>query len=199
MSLDTAIRQARIFSHPSGNLFGAAIDHFVSYGDVRTGGLANLPSALSQIMRGFPDSVTMFARTVKNLWTTYAGRSALIIQAGCFTADDRVAELVATPRDALRMGADSIAMVIPVRGENEGTHLRWLTDTVAAASIGGSGALTEAAESVESSQLRPQAKDVTTSRKTSILMTDPNQMLDLQTLTADTVIRVQHLFMGTAK
>jgi class I fructose-bisphosphate aldolase len=137
MSLGATIRQARLFSHPSGNLFGAAVDHFVGYGDVRAGGLANLPAALSQIMRGFPDSVTMLAGTAKHLWGTYAGRSALIVQAGCFTVDDRVCELVATVDDALRLGADAIAVAIPVRGKSEGMYLRWLTDTVSAASTAG--------------------------------------------------------------
>ena len=43
MTLGTAVRLARLFSHPSGNLFGGAVDHFVGYGDVRYGGLADLP------------------------------------------------------------------------------------------------------------------------------------------------------------
>ncbi|TGP13866.1 aldolase, partial [Mesorhizobium sp. M1D.F.Ca.ET.234.01.1.1] len=29
MSLGTTVRLARLFSHPSGNLFGGAVDHFV--------------------------------------------------------------------------------------------------------------------------------------------------------------------------
>ena len=135
MGLGTRVRLARIFSHPSGNLFGTAIDHFVGYGDVRQGGLADLPRALGKIMAAVPDSVTMQTGAARHLWQEHAGRAALILQAGCFTADDRIQELVGTPEDAVRLGADALAVAIPVRGASEGTYLRWLTDSVRAASV----------------------------------------------------------------
>jgi fructose-bisphosphate aldolase, class I len=50
-----------------------------------------------------------------------------------FTPDDRVRELVTTPEDAVRMGADALAVAIPVRRATEGSYLRWLIDTVRAA------------------------------------------------------------------
>ena len=56
-----------------------------------------------------------------------------MIQAGCFTPDDRISELIATPEDAVRMGADALAVAIPVRGATEGRYIRWLTDSVNAA------------------------------------------------------------------
>lgn len=133
MGLGTTIRMARIFSHPSGSLFGAAIDHFVGYGDVRAGGLADLPGALAKILAAGPDTVTMVSGTAKHLWAPYAGQASLILQAGCFTADDRVHELIGTPEDAVRLGADALAVAIPVRGDTEGSYLRWLTDSVRAA------------------------------------------------------------------
>ena len=136
MGLGTRVRLARIFSHPSGNLFGTAIDHFVGYGDVRQGGLADLPRALGKIMAAVPDSVTMQTGAARHLWQEHAGRAALILQAGCFTADDRIQELVGTPEDAVRLGADALAVAIPVRGASEGTYLRWLTDSVRAATPG---------------------------------------------------------------
>ncbi|MFG1609446.1 hypothetical protein [Actinoplanes sp. NPDC049265] len=133
MGLGTSIRLARLFSHSSGNLFGAAIDHFVGYGDVRAGGLADLPGALSRIMAAGPDAVTMISGTAGRLWPRHAGRAALIVQGGCFTADDRVQQLIGTPEDAVRLGADALAVAIPVRGDTEGNYLRWLFDTVRAA------------------------------------------------------------------
>ena len=63
----------------------------------------------------------------------YAGKAALVIQAGCFTPDDRIRQLIATPEDAVRYGADALAVAIPVRGDTEGEYIRWLTDTVNAA------------------------------------------------------------------
>lgn len=75
----------------------------------------------------------MTAGTAKNCWAPYAGQAALIVQSAAFTPDDRVALLMSTPEDALRLGADAIAVAIPVRGPSEGDYLRWLTDTVRAA------------------------------------------------------------------
>ena len=50
MGLGTEIRLSRLFSNPSGHLFGGAVDHFVGYGNVREGGLADLPGALARVM-----------------------------------------------------------------------------------------------------------------------------------------------------
>ena len=130
MSIGRQVRLKRIFSNPSTNLFGVAVDHFVGYGNAVSGGLASLPKALAATMAGKPDSVTIQAGTAKNLWVQYAGSAALIVQGGCFTVDDRVSELIATPIDAIRLGADALAVAIPVRGKTEGKYLKWLTDSV---------------------------------------------------------------------
>ena len=133
MGLGTEIRLSRLFSNPSGHLFGAAVDHFVGYGNVREGGLADLPGALARVMAGEPDYVSIQPGAARHLWPAYAGKAALVIQAGCFTADDRIRQLIATPEDAVRYGADALAVAIPVRGNTEGEYIRWLTDTVNAA------------------------------------------------------------------
>jgi class I fructose-bisphosphate aldolase len=133
MGLGTDIRLSRLFSHASGRLFGGAVDHFVGYGNVREGGLADLPGALNRIMAGKPDYISIQPGAARHLWSTYAGKAALVIQAGCFTPDDRIRQLIATPEDAVRYGADALAVAIPVRGSTEGEYIRWLTDTVNAA------------------------------------------------------------------
>lgn len=133
MGLGTKIRLSRLFSHPSGHLFGGAVDHFVGYGNVREGGLADLPGALKRVMAGEPDYISIQPGAARHLWPAYAGKAALVIQAGCFTPDDRIRQLIATPEDAVRYGADALAVAIPVRGNTEGEYIRWLTDTVNAA------------------------------------------------------------------
>lgn len=133
MGLGLQVRLARLFSHSSGRLFGAAVDHFVGYGNVREGGLADLPGALKRVMGGKPDYVSILPGSARHLWGEHAGAAALVIQGGCFTADDRIRELIATPEDAVRLGADALAVAIPVRGATEGGYIRWLTDTVSAA------------------------------------------------------------------
>jgi class I fructose-bisphosphate aldolase len=130
MGLGSDVRLARLFADDSRRLFGVAVDHFVGYGNVREGGLADLPQALDRVMTARPDSVTMLQGTAKHLWPRYAGRAALIIQGVCFTVDDRVREIVATPEDAVRLGADALALAIPVRGDTEGRYLRMVADAV---------------------------------------------------------------------
>jgi fructose-bisphosphate aldolase, class I len=130
MGLGSKIRLSRLFSNPSGNLFGGAVDHFVGYGNVREGGLANLPAALERVMAGGPDYVSIQPGAARLLWERYAGKASLVIQGGCFTADDRIRQLIATPEDAVRHGADALAVAIPVRGATEGEYIRWLTDSV---------------------------------------------------------------------
>ena len=130
MGLGTQIRLARLFSHPSGNLFGIAVDHFVGYGNVREGGLANLPEAVNRCITAKPDTMTMTPGTAKGCWPAHAGKAALIVQASYWTPDDRIRDRLATPADAIRLGADALAVAIGVRGETEGDFIRWLSDAV---------------------------------------------------------------------
>jgi len=130
MGLGVQVRFSRMFDRTSGRLFGIAVDHFVSYGDARLSGLDDLPAAIERSMSGRPDTMTMTAGTAKHCWGPYVGQAALIVQAGSFTPDDRVAQLMSKPSDAVRLGADAIAVAIPVNGPSEGSYLQWLLDTV---------------------------------------------------------------------
>ena len=130
MGLGTKVRLARMFSHASGNLFGIAVDHFVGYGNVREGGLANLPETIDRCITARPDSMTMTPGTAKGCWSQHAGKAALIIQTSYWTPDDRIRDRLASPKDAIRLGADALAVAIGVRGETEGDFIRWLSDAV---------------------------------------------------------------------
>ncbi len=134
MNIGKQIRLNRIFSHPSGRLCSVAVDHFIGYGNLQSGGgLSNLPMALAKIAEGQPGAVTMSKGTAMNCWSPYAGKIPLIIQAGCFTADDRVIESVTTPEECVRLGADAIAIAIGIFGPNEGRFIKILMDGVAQA------------------------------------------------------------------
>jgi class I fructose-bisphosphate aldolase len=134
MNLGKRIRLNRIFSHPSGRLCSVAIDHFIGYGKLtQGGGLSNLLEALKKIMDGGPGAVTMFKGTAMNCWEPYAGKVPLIVQAGCFTPDDRVIETMSDPEECVRLGADAIAISIGIFGANEGKHLKALASGVTAA------------------------------------------------------------------
>jgi class I fructose-bisphosphate aldolase len=131
MNIGKKIRLNRIFSHPSGRICSVAVDHFIGYGPLLPGGgLSNLPQALAKIAAGNPSAVTMSKGTALNGWAPYAGKIPLIVQAGCFTADDRVIECVTDPEECVRLGADAIAIAIGIFGPNEGKFIKMLMETV---------------------------------------------------------------------
>jgi class I fructose-bisphosphate aldolase len=109
-----------------------AIDHFIGYGKLTPGGgLSNLPDALKKVVAGLPGAVTMSKGTAMNCWEPYAGQVPLILQAGCFTPDDRVIETMTDPEECVRLGADAIAIAIGIFGPNEGKFLRFFADYAA--------------------------------------------------------------------
>ncbi len=131
MGLGTDVRLKRIFSHPTGRLFGVAADHFASYGNFPKGsGLQDLGAAIDRLVAANPDSVTLNVGAAKNYWGPHAGRAALIVETGMFAADDHMREIWAQPEDAARLGADAVAVAIGVRGPNEGEYIRRLAETV---------------------------------------------------------------------
>ena len=85
MGLGLDVRLSRLFSHTSGNLFGIAVDHFVGYGNVREGGLSNLPEAVARCVSAGPDTMTMTPGTAKSCWPAQVGKASLIVQASLDT------------------------------------------------------------------------------------------------------------------
>src|SRR5262249_5110271 len=115
---------------PSGRLCSIAVDHFAAYDGGVQGPLGDLRKILHAIVAGSPDAVTMHKGVATSCWAPYAGRVPLIVQAGRFTPDHRIIEVLATPEEVVRLGGDAIALAIGVRGPNEGRFLRVLAETV---------------------------------------------------------------------
>ena len=132
MGLGKQIRLSRIFANPSGNLCSVAIDHYIGYQAGIPAGLQNLRATLAAVMDGPPDAVTMHKGTAAALWEPYAGIVPLIVQSSFVRTDDTAIEQFVTVEEALRLGADAIAVVIYVRGDSEVKYLRILSDTVEA-------------------------------------------------------------------
>ena len=53
--------------------------------------------------------------TAKSCWPAQVGKASLIVQASYWTPDDRIRDRLATPADAVRLGADALAVAIGVR------------------------------------------------------------------------------------
>jgi class I fructose-bisphosphate aldolase len=120
----------RIFSHSSGRLCSVAVDHFIGYGHGLPDGLRQIQPTLAAIVAGRPDAVTMHKGIAASAWPPYAGRVPLILQSTTARPDETAREQMATPEDAVRLGADGFAVSAFVRGATEAEHLRIVADCV---------------------------------------------------------------------
>ena len=133
MNIGKLIRLQRIFSHPSGRLCSVAIDHFIGYGEGLPGGLRNIQPTLAAIMAARPDALTMHKGLAASVWAPYAGQIPLILQSTTARVDDSACEQIASVEEAIRLGADAIAVAAFVRGASEAAHLRVVAECVAQA------------------------------------------------------------------
>lgn len=130
MELGKAIRLARCFGHQSGRFCSVAVDHFIGYQAGIPDGLRDLRKTLEILVSGQPDAITMHAGVARTCWQPFAGRVPLIIQSIAGRPDDTADELLATPADAVKLGADAFATCAFVRGATEAAHLRRVTELV---------------------------------------------------------------------
>lgn len=130
MNLGKLVRLNRLFSHPSGRLCSVAVDHLLGYAQDMPSGLRHIRPTLAAIMAAHPDAVTMHKGIAASCWAPYAGQVPLIVQASLIVQDDTAFEHITTPEDAVRLGADALAVATFVRGKTEGAHLRALADLV---------------------------------------------------------------------
>jgi fructose-bisphosphate aldolase, class I len=132
MSLGKQVRLGRIFAHPSGNLCSIAIDHFPIYAVGMPIGLRQIEKTLDAIVSAQPDAVTMHKGLAKSLWGKYAGKLPFILQSSGVRPDDSAMEMYGSIEEALRLGADAMAIVAYVHGATEAKYLRMVTDAVRA-------------------------------------------------------------------
>jgi fructose-bisphosphate aldolase, class I len=123
LGLGKKIRLNRLFSHPSGRLCSVAVDHFIGYGQGLPDGLRRLKPTLAGIAAAKPDAITMHKGTATALWAPYAGHIPLILQATLMCVEQDDFRTIVTPEEAVRLGADAIAIACYVRGKTEMAHL----------------------------------------------------------------------------
>ncbi len=133
MSLGKQVRLNRIFGHASGRLCSVAVDHFIGYHEGMPPALRDLRAALKSVMAGGPDAVTMHKGVALGCWGPYAGKVPLIMQSIAQRSDDSASATLATPEDAVRLGADAFACACFLRGDTEGEQLQRTADFVRAA------------------------------------------------------------------
>lgn len=130
MNTGKLVRMNRLFSNPSGRLCSVAVDHFIGYAEGLPDGLREIEPTLAAIVAAKPDAVTMHKGIAASAWPPHAGRVPMILQSTIARPDDSACEQVATPEDAVRLGADGFAVAAFVRGPTEAAHLRTVADCV---------------------------------------------------------------------
>jgi class I fructose-bisphosphate aldolase len=134
VSIGKLVRLNRLFSHPSGRLCSVAVDHFIGYAEGLPAGLRQIRPTLAEIVAARPDAVTMHKGIAMSTWEPYAGTIPLILQSIIGRPDDSAYEQLVTPEEAIRLGADAIAVAAFVRGRTEAMYLRVVADCVREAS-----------------------------------------------------------------
>jgi class I fructose-bisphosphate aldolase len=130
MGLGKQVRLKRLFAHPSGNLCSIAIDHFIGYNIGLPPGLRHIKDTLTAVMAAKPDAVTMHKGIAHSLWKQYAGQAALIVQTSAIRTDDSAMVHLTTVEEALRLGADALAVAAFVHGRTEAEHIKTVADFV---------------------------------------------------------------------
>ncbi len=129
MGLGKAIRLGRLFGHRSGRLCSVAVDHYINYDEGIHPGLARVGRTLEAIAAGRPDAVTMHRGVAEGYWRGHAG-IPWILQTAIARPDDTACEETAGVEDAIRLGAEAVAIAAFIRGATEATRLRAVADLV---------------------------------------------------------------------
>ena len=130
MNIGKLIRMNRIFGHPSGRLCSIAVDHFIAYGEGLPAGLRTIQPTLMSIVAAQPDAVTMHKGIAASAWAPHAGKVPFILQSTIARVDDTASEQIASPEDAVRLGADGFAVAAFIKGITESEHLRVVAECV---------------------------------------------------------------------
>jgi DhnA family fructose-bisphosphate aldolase class Ia len=117
--LGKQVRLNRLLNSKSKNLLAIAIDHGISRGVLP--GLVDVQETIKKIVEGKPDSITMMKGIAEKCFAPYAGgETSLILKATSFSPyqynyDTPLADV----EDALKLGADAIAIGVILGGDDQ--------------------------------------------------------------------------------
>jgi DhnA family fructose-bisphosphate aldolase class Ia len=95
-------------------------------------GLRQIGKTLDAIMAGAPDAITMHKGLAKSLWQPYAGKTPFILQTSGVRPDDTAMVTYGDLDEAMKLGADAIAVVAFLRNASEAAYLKMVADAVRA-------------------------------------------------------------------
>jgi DhnA family fructose-bisphosphate aldolase class Ia len=117
-TLGKAVRLQRLKNRVSGRILTVALDHAPSYGLLR--GLEDIGRVVEQVAGEGPDAIMLMKGTAERCFRPYAGRVALILKCSTLSPFHPEQDVwVSSVEDALRLGADAIAMAVTVGSSHQ--------------------------------------------------------------------------------
>lgn len=120
--LGKEIRLQRLKNPVSGRILTVAVDHAPSYGVLA--GLEQIGLTVDRMASAGPDAMVMMKGVAERCFRPYAGRVALILKATTLSPYHPARDVpVAAVEDAVRLGADAVAMALTVGSEEQAALL----------------------------------------------------------------------------
>lgn len=136
MTLGKQVRLNRLFNKKSGRILVIALDHAIGWGVIP--GIDDIRKTMERIVEAQPDAITMLKGTAKRVFRPYAGSIPFIMKATTFSPYQPAYDTaVAAVDEAVRLGADAIAVGATVCGEHQQQLLSQLGEFVRQADLAG--------------------------------------------------------------
>jgi class I fructose-bisphosphate aldolase len=134
--LGKLVRMNRLFNSGSGNILVIALDHAVGWGVIP--GIEDMKKTMEKIIESAPDAITMLKGTAQQVFRPYAGTIPFILKCTTFAPyHPQYDTLVAGVDEAVRLGADAIAVGATLCGEHQAELLTQLGRITAEAELVG--------------------------------------------------------------
>jgi class I fructose-bisphosphate aldolase len=112
-TLGKTVRLRRMQNPGSGRILTVAIDHAPSYGVLD--GLENIDAVIEKVANSKPDAILLMKGTAERCFQPYAGDISLILKCSSLSPFHPEHDIwVSHVEDAVRLGADAIAMALTI-------------------------------------------------------------------------------------
>jgi len=120
--LGKEIRLQRLKNPASGRILTVAVDHAPSYGVLP--GLEDIQAVIDRVTAAGPDALLLMKGTAARCFRPHAGRLALILKSSTLSPYHPQRDVWVSPvEDAVRLGADAIAMALTVGSPHQADPL----------------------------------------------------------------------------
>jgi fructose-bisphosphate aldolase, class I len=128
-TLGKQVRLNRLKNPLSKRILTVALDHAPSYGVLE--GLEDIQGVLDKVAAASPDAILLMKGTAERCFAAYAGHPALILKCSSLSPYHPEHDVWVSPvEDALRLGADAIAMALTVGSDEQAKLLSNLSRLV---------------------------------------------------------------------